>query len=76
MSRSSCVKSKARVEIPFSRPSFIFSANSFSFTESLSPDLIIRDKLLIFFSIVSKSLSCNSMSIISLSRIGFTFPST
>ena len=52
------------------------SNKAFSVCASLLPVFAARFTFSKRFSTVSKSFNCNSMSIVSLSRIGFTLPST
>ena len=59
--------------LSFAVPAYIYA---YSLTAFLSPDFAVRAIDLILFSTVSKSFSCNSKSITSLSLIGSTDPST
>ena len=61
---------------PFNKWAWNASHTSNIFEASLSPVLACLKTFEIFFSSDSRSFNCNSVSIISLSRTGFTEPST
>jgi len=59
----------------FSKWSLYLTNMSIAFFASLSPDLAIFSIRWIFLSIISRSFTCNSRSMISISLTGFTDPS-
>ena len=66
----------ARAETPVSKASFTRLSKSISLAAFLSPALAARVTFSRRFSTVSRSFSCSSISIVSLSRMGSTLPST
>ena len=73
---SSSFELKVRAGLPFSIWSITLFTNSIFFCAILSPDLDILIFFSLKFSKVSRSFICSSISIVSLSLIGSTDPST
>ena len=74
---SSLSKATVRADLPCSKAALYCNNTSYSNLACLSPPTLATfSTRLMRFSIVSKSLSCSSVSMISLSRTGSTDPST